>query len=116
MRRSIGNTNLRALAIAVVLFAQLQLLWVAAVHGHELPPEPASAAVQSAGHTSQPAPAGTHVQCPVCQLARHNVARIAALFSALRPDVSVRSPRPASPLRSEGRDSPVLGSRAPPLS
>jgi hypothetical protein len=100
----------------MVLFAQLQLLWVAAVHCHELPLGPRSATIQSAAQTQQTTSAGADVQCPACNLIHQSAARAVAVFSAQQPTVSSRYLLKALHVSARACDLPVLRGRAPPLS
>ena len=106
----------RAVATTLILLAQLQLLWVAAVHQHELPFVPLSATLQPASPTQQPASAAVEALCPACTLIHQSTAQAPAEFSAQQPSVSVRSPLVTSPARSLSCDLPVSRGRAPPLS
>jgi len=111
-RRSIP----RAVATALILLAQLQLLWVAAVHCHELPVVPLSATIQPASSTQQTTSAGADVQCPACNLIHQSAARAVAIFSAQRPTVSSRYLFTAFHVSARTCDLPVTRGRAPPLS
>jgi len=105
----------RAVATILILFAQLQFLWMAAVHCHELPLGPRSATVQPASPSQQPGSAAADVQCPACNVIHQSTAQTAAAFSAPRPSVSQRRPLAASSPRTRTCDLPILRGRAPPL-
>jgi hypothetical protein len=106
----------RAVATTLILLAQLQLLWIAAVHCHELPLGPLSARFQPTGPTQQPASAGADVLCPACSLIHQSTAQASVVFSAPRPSVSERYALAALPVNSLSCDVPVSRGRAPPLS
>src|SRR5271157_1435897 len=106
----------RAVATALILLAQLQLLWVAAVHCHELPLVPLSATFQPVSPSQQPTSAGADVQCPACNVIHQSTAQTSAAFSAPQPSASHRRPLAASSARTRTCDLPILRGRAPPLS
>jgi len=106
----------RAIATILILFAQLQFLWMAAVHCHELPLVPRAATFQPFGPSQQPGSAGADVQCPACNVIHQSTAQTTAAFSAPQPSVSHRRPLAASPARTRTCDLPILRGRAPPLS
>ncbi|SPE26461.1 hypothetical protein SBA2_30126 [Acidobacteriia bacterium SbA2] len=106
----------RAVATVLILFAQLQLLWLGAVHCHELPLVPVSATVQSTGSTQQTTSGGADVQCPACNLIHQSAAWAVAVFSAEQPTLSSRYLLKALHVSARTCDLPVLRGRAPPLS
>jgi len=106
----------RAVATALILFAQLQLLWLAAVHCHELPLGSLSATIQSASQTQQTNSSGADVQCPACNVIHQSVARATVMFSAQQPTLSSRYLLTALHVSAHTCDLPVLRGRAPPLS
>jgi len=106
----------RAVATVLILFAQFQLLWIAAVHCHELPLVPRPATFQPVSPSQQPASAGADVQCPACNMIHQSTGQAAAAFSAPQPSASQRRPLAASPARTRTCDLPILRGRAPPLS
>jgi hypothetical protein len=116
MRQMHRKTIPRAAATTLALFAQLQLLWLAAVHCHELPLVPRSATFQPVSPGQQPASAGADVQCPACNVIHQSTAQATAAFSAPQSSVSQRRPLAASPGRTRTCDLPILRGRAPPLS
>ncbi len=116
MRRLHWKPIPRVVATALILLAQLQLLWIAAVHCHELPLVSLSATVQSAGSPSQTTPAGADVQCPACNLIHQSAARAVAVFSAQQPTVSSRFLLTALHVSARTCNLPALRGRAPPLS
>ena len=106
----------RAAATALILAAQFQLLWLGAVHCHELPLVPHSAMLQSAGQAQQAPSAGADVLCSTCNLIHQSTARGTATFSAQQPTVSARYPLATLHVSTRTYDLPVLRGRAPPLS
>jgi hypothetical protein len=116
MRRLLGNPVPRAVAMTFVLFAQLQLLWVAAVHCHQLPLVPLSATLQRTSPTQPPGSVGADLLCPACNLIHQSATQASAGFLAQQPSVSERYPLAASPVNSLSCDVPVSRGRAPPLS
>jgi len=106
----------RAVATTLILLAQLQLLWVAAVHCHELPLGPLSARFQPTSPTQQPASAGADVLCPACNLIHQSATQALAGVSAPQPSASERYALAALPVNSLSCDVPVSRGRAPPLS
>jgi hypothetical protein len=116
MRRLHRKPIPRAVATALILLAQLQLLWLAAVHCHELPLIPGAATIQSAAQTEQTTSAGADVQCPACNLIHQSAARAVAVFSAEQPTVSARYALAALPVSPRTCDLPAVRGRAPPLS
>jgi len=116
MRRLHCKPVPRAVATALILFAQLQLLWLAAIHCHELALVPPSAKFQPINPAQQSASAGADIQCPACNLIHQNVTQVWPEFSAPQPSVSERYRLAASPVRARTGDLPVSRGRAPPLS
>jgi len=106
----------RAVTTALIIFAQFQFLWMAAVHCHELPLGPRSSTVQPGSPSQQPATDGADVQCPACNVIHQGTAQATAAFTAPQPSVSQRPPLAASPARTRTCDLPILRGRAPPLS
>ena len=115
MGRLLRNPVLRAVAVALILFAQLQLLWVASVHQHGPLLMPQSATLQSANPAQQPAPVGAKVLCPACHLIHQNAARTSAGLSAHYARISVRCPAVVLSADLHSCDLAVLYGRAPPL-
>jgi len=116
MRRLHCKPVPRAVATALILFAQLQLLWLAAVHCHELPLVPLSAKFQPINPTQKPASASTDIQCPACNLIHQSITLVAPEFSTAQPGVTERHRLSATPVRARTGDLPVSRGRAPPLS
>ncbi|HXX21552.1 MAG TPA: hypothetical protein VEO19_00215 [Terriglobia bacterium] len=106
----------RAVATALILFAQLQLLWLAAVHCHDLPLVPQSAKFQPINPTQKPASAVADIQCPACSLIHQSITLVSPEFSAPQPSAAQRYRLSAAPVRTLTGDLPVPRGRAPPLS
>jgi len=116
VRRLVRIPIHRLVTIALVLLAQVQLLWVGALHQHESLAQPQSTTIRPGRAGKQPALAYSEVLCPACQVVRHNAARTSARILALRPRVSTESlPDIAFP-DFYSRDLRVRYGRAPPLS
>jgi len=115
MRRLHCKPVPRAVATALILLAQLQLLWLAAVHCHELPLVPRSAKFQPINPTQKPASTAADIQCPACNLIHQNVTQVWPEFSAPQPSAAERYRLAAAPVRARTCDLPVSRGRAPPL-
>ena len=116
MRRLHRKPVPRAVATALILLAQLQLLWLAAVHCHELPLVPRSAKFQPINPTQKPASAPADIQCPACNLIHQSITLVSPEFSASQPSAAERYRLSPSPVRTLTGDLPVPRGRAPPLS
>jgi hypothetical protein len=116
MRRLHCNPVPRAVATALVLFAQLQLLWLAAVHCHELPLVPLSVKFQPINPAQKPASATADIQCPACNLIHQSITLVWPEFSASQPIAAERYRLSPAPVRARTGDLPVSRGRAPPLS
>jgi len=115
MRRLRSKPVPRTAATALILFAQLQLLWLAAVHCHELQLVPLSAKLQPINPT-QPASASAEIHCPACNLIHQSTTLVWPEFSARQPRVSARYMLATLLVRPQSCDMPVSRGRAPPLS
>jgi hypothetical protein len=113
MRRLHCKSVPRTVATALILFAQLQLLWLAAVHCHELALVPLSAKFQPINPT-QPASASAEIHCPACNLIHQSITLVWSEFSAPQPRVSERHPLSSLLVRPRRCDVPVSRGRAPP--
>ncbi|PYV34925.1 MAG: hypothetical protein DMG22_04315 [Acidobacteria bacterium] len=103
--------------VAILLLTlQMQLLWVAVLHSHELPdgiPAPQSALRQTQ-NPDLPAPAKSHY-CVVCQIVRQSAVR-PALAAPVPPSVALtRLGLGASPGQVNSQLPPSIRGRAPPL-
>jgi hypothetical protein len=116
MIRLFRNPLPRAVAINLILVAQLQLLWVAAVHQHGALLASSSVTLESSNPAQGPTSAGAEVQCLACHLIHHNAARASVAVSAILPTVSERCPLAASSDDFHSCDLPLLHGRAPPQS
>jgi len=115
MRRLHCKPVPRAVATAVILLAQLQLVWLAAVHCHELPLVSRSARLQPINPTQKPASAVADIQCPACNLIHQSITLVAPEFSAPRPGIVEKYRLSASPVSARTGDLPAPRGRAPPL-
>jgi hypothetical protein len=115
MRSLIRNPIPRSVAIALILVTQAQLLWVAAVHQHELLLAAQSSTLRHARPLPRSSPVTLETFCPVCQVIRHNAARTSAGISALHLGISGELQPAAPSVRPLICDLPILGGRAPPL-
>lgn len=107
----------RIVTTALVVLAQLHLLWVAALHHHEAISVPWQAAeVEGCEPHFHAAPADSGLFCTACQIVRHGAVRPAQGARAPQPeDASISHPLVASGTFYSHQPTAIFG-RAPPLS
>lgn len=112
-----GKANFHSARVGVVclvLLAQANLLWVAALHRHDEEAAPKAApAVNGAARQSQPV-LETGLICTVCQVVRYSAARPTPSASAPNPAVSALIGFTADPHELTFHRPSVAYGRAPP--